>query len=214
MGRLARLPARGLAHSDDAGARERRDPVTEPARRAARQDAAGGLVPLEAQDRGLWDVGQAREGLSTLDRALAMGAPGPFQIKAAISALHVQAENWAETDWRQMLFLYDALLRHEPSDVVRLNRLAVQAELGGVDCALKEVEALAPTLDGYQPFHALRADLLARSGRPEDAAAAYGRAIALSQNRAERDFLDRRRAKLLGTEKSRAKGPAKSNREV
>ena len=197
--------------------------LTTHARRAARADALGWLVPLREQDRELWDRAQAQEGLATLDSALAMGAAGPFQIKAAISALHVSASCHDATDWRQMLLLYDALLVHEPSDVVRLNRLVVLAELGGVEVALSQLRSLEPQLHAYQPFHAARADLLSRAGANAAAQEAYDRAISLSRNAAERDFLVRRKSAVGGvgdagegaTQKNAGhNGPAKSNREV
>ena len=170
--------------------------LTTHSRRAARGDGAGRLVPLADQDRNAWDRDQAEEGLDILDRALVMGRAGPFQIKAAISALHVSAPDHRSTDWRQMLLLYDALLVHEPSDVVRLNRFVVLAELGAVGVALDGVQSLAPALAGYQPFHAARAELLARAGRHEPALEAYEMAISLSGNAAERAFLDRRRSAM------------------
>lgn len=193
--------------------------LTTHARRAARVDTGGMMVPLRDQDRGLWDRSQTQEGLSVLDRALGLGAAGPFQIKAAISALHVSATSHESTDWRQMRLLYDALLFHEPSDVVRLNRLVVMAEMGAVDEALNAVEALEPALRAYQPFHAVRADLLARAGDRGAARDAYDMAISLSRNTAERRFLAARVGALRGAagggqKNAGHKGPAKSNREV
>jgi len=179
--------------------------LTSHARRMARTGDGGDLVPLDRQNRALWDRAMLDEGLSLLDRALGRLAPGPFQIKAAISALHRQAADHAGTDWRQMLLLYDALLRHEPSDVVRLNRAVVLAELAGPARALDEIEALRPALDAYQPLHAARAEMLARLGRTE-AVAAYDRAISLSGTPAERAFLAGRQE--AQKKKSRAQGPA------
>ena len=170
--------------------------LTTHARRAARQDATGALVPLDQQDRSLWDANACAEGLAALDEALKAGTPGPFQIKAAISALHLQSEHWADTDWRQMFLLYDALLHHEPSDVVRLNQLAVYAEVSGPEQALDRLDGLRDGLVDYQPYHALRADLLARTGRQSEAKVAYEQAIALSQNAAEREFLKARQSTL------------------
>jgi RNA polymerase sigma-70 factor (ECF subfamily) len=170
--------------------------LTTHSRRAARGDGDGRLVPLADQDRNAWDRDQAEEGLDILDRALVMGRAGPFQIKAAISALHVSAPDHRSTDWRQMLLLYDALLAHEPSDVVRLNRFVVLAELGALGAAIDGLRSLEPALAAYQPFHAARADLLARAGEVAPALDAYETAISLSKNAAEREFLQRRRAAL------------------
>lgn len=170
--------------------------LTTHARRPARTGPSGAMIALEAQDRSLWDRALVAEGLDLLDRALVRLDPGPHQIKAAISALHVQAQSHAETDWRQMLLLYDSLLRFEPTPVVRLNRAVVLAELGGLSEALKKLEELSGVLDRYQPFHAVRAEFLARAGQRDAAGLAYERAISLSRNDAERAFL-RQRAKAL-----------------
>ena len=191
--------------------------LTTHARRAARVDEEGRLVPLRLQDRGLWDRAQAVEGVATLDRELGMGGAGPFQIKAAISALHVTAPDHDRTDWRQMRLLYDALILHEPSAVVRLNRLVVVAELGSLEAALAELRALGSELEAYQPFHAVRAELLSRTGDHIAARAAYDVAISLSRNAAERDFLAACRTALEigpGQKSAGHNGPAKSNREV
>ena len=170
------------------------------ARRPARFDRAGAMVPLDLQDRAEWHPGLVAEALDALGRAVLRLAPGPFQIKAAISALHVQAPTYAATDWRHMILLYDALLRLEPSPVVRLNRAVVLAEAGegGVGAALAELGAIQPQLGSYQPYFAALADLLARSGNLVGAGVAYGRAIALSTSAPERAFLARRRAGLAG----------------
>jgi RNA polymerase sigma-70 factor (ECF subfamily) len=166
--------------------------LTTHARAKARTDAEGAMVPLAAQDRRLWDRRMIEEGLAALDRALAHRRPGPFQIKAAIGALHVQADDHASTDWRQMLLLYSALVAHEPTDVVRLNRAVVLAETGAVAEALAEVEQLGPALETYQPYHAARADLLRRAGDRDGARAAYQRAIRLSGTGDQKHFLARR----------------------
>jgi RNA polymerase sigma-70 factor, ECF subfamily len=163
--------------------------LTTHARSPARSGYDGALIPLDAQDRNLWDRSLMAEGLGVLDRALVRLTPGPFQIKAAISALHVQAASHAATDWRQMLLLYDSLHRFEPTAVVRLNRAVVLAQLVGLTAALAEIEILADTLEHYQPFHAARADLLSRAGHIEAARRAYARAIDLSGTEAERAFL-------------------------
>ena len=163
------------------------------ARRAARI-AQGALVPLEAQDRRLWDAAMIGEGLGLLDRAMARHAPGPFQIKAAIAALHVQPEPGGGTDWRQIALLYDSLLRMEPTPVVRLNRAVALAESGALPAALREIETLAGALDDYPQFHAARADLLCRLARGPESDAAYDRAIALAPTTADAAFLRARRS--------------------
>lgn len=165
------------------------------ARRAARLAADGALVPLPEQDRTRWDAARTREGVAVLDAALRLGRPGPYQVQAAISALHSQAPSWRETDWLQITALYDALLRHDASPVVELNRAVAVSMADGPEAGLALLARLAavPAMRDYQPFHAARADLLRRAGRPADAAAAYDRAIGLSRNQAERRFLARRR---------------------
>jgi RNA polymerase sigma-70 factor (ECF subfamily) len=163
------------------------------ARRAARS-AQGTLMPLEAQDRGLWDATMIGEGLDLLDRAMAHRAPGPFQIKAAIAALQVQAVPDGGTDWRQIALLYDSLLRLEPTPVVRLNRAVALAEAGALPAALREIEALAGALDGYTQFHAARANLLRRLARRSESDAAFDRAIALAPTSEDAAFLRARRS--------------------
>lgn len=159
--------------------------------RAPGADAAG-FVPLSEQDRGAWDGRMLADGLAVLNRAVARGQAGPYQIKAAISACHAEAE----TDWRQVVMLYDALLRHEDTDVVRLNRAVALSHLAGLEVALREVEALGRGLQGYQPYHAARADLLARLGRSDAARESYARAIALSDDAQIIAFLEHRRSRL------------------
>ena len=174
--------------------------LTTHARRAARLDRSGAMVALDAQDRGLWDRAMVAEGLTLLDRAMARRAPGPFQIKAAISALHAEAERPQATDWRQMVLLYDALLAHEPTAVVRLNRAVALAEAGSLAAALREIEAIRAELESYQPYHAARADLLARAGQGQAARDAYATAIALTRSEEERRFLKGRCERLrMGT---------------
>ena len=163
------------------------------ARRAARI-AQGTLVPLEAQDRRLWDAAMIGEGLYLLDRAMARRAPGPFQIKAAIAALHVQTAEGSSTDWPQIALLYDSLLRMEPTPVVRLNRAVALAEAGALPAALREIETLAVALDGYPQFHAARAELLRRLARLSEADAAFDRAISLAPTFADAAFLRARRS--------------------
>jgi RNA polymerase sigma factor (sigma-70 family) len=170
--------------------------LTTHARRAARTDKAGDIVPLDQQDRRLWDADMASEGCRLLDQAIDLRAPGPFQTKAAISALHIQAATYARTDWRQMILLYDALHVHEPSPVVRLNRAVALAEAGAISAALGELDFIGPDLQAYQPYHAARADLLSRIGQTGAALAAYDKAISLSGTPMERRFLARRRDRL------------------
>jgi RNA polymerase sigma-70 factor (ECF subfamily) len=122
--------------------------------------------------------------------------PGPVQILAAIAAVHTDAPSAPLTDWGQIVALYDQLLRFRPDGVVAVNRAAALAELAGPDAALVELGHLAEELDDYQPFHATRADLLARTGRIDDALSAYDRAIRLTDNEVEAAFLRRRRASI------------------
>ncbi len=160
------------------------------ARCAARRNATGATVALALQDRGLWNDAMIAEGAAVLDAAMARGTPGPCQIKAAVAALHVAP---GPTDWPQIALLYDSLLRIEATPVVRLNRAVALAEAGELAAGLREFEALAATLDGYQPLHAARAEYLARAGLREDAVAAYARAIALAPTAADAAFLRDRR---------------------
>lgn len=173
------------------------------ARRAARTDAAGRMVPLDRQDRGLWQADMIAEGTSVLQDAMRLGPPGPFQIKAAIAALHGAAPSHAETDWPQVAALYDALLRHEPTAVVRLNRAIARLEAGGAagaGTALADLESLSEALDGYQPFHAALAEVLSRLGDPR-AGAQYDRAIALSGSVAQGDYLRERKGLMADRQK-------------
>ena len=156
-------------------------------RRPARTTAEGSLVLLEDQDRGLWDPALIAEGQAIVRRLLERNQPGPYQIQAAINAVHSDPP----TDWRQVVALYDQLLAFDPSPVVALNRAVAVAEVEGPDAGLALVDAL--DLESYHLFHAIRANLLRRLGRDADAAAAYEAAIALTENAAERDFLRRAR---------------------
>lgn len=165
-------------------------------RRDARTDDAGDLVLLEDQDRSRWDHDAIDEGLALLDGALAARRPGPYQVQAAIAALHARAPRPQDTDWSQIATLYGALASMTPSPVVELNRAVAVAMADGPDRALPLVDALAAELDTYHLFHAARADLLRRLGRGDEAAAAYRRALELSANPMERAFLERRLAEL------------------
>ncbi|MGC3864004.1 RNA polymerase sigma factor [Micromonospora chersina] len=164
------------------------------ARRAARTAPDGTLVPLGAQDRGRWDRALIAEGQALVRRCLRRDRPGPYQIQAAISAVHSDAATATDTDWRQILALYDQLVAHAPGPVVALNRAVALAEVAGPAAALAEVDRL--DLAGYHVLHAVRADLLRRLDRPAEAAAAYDAAIARTDNAAEREFLRRSRDML------------------
>ena len=164
------------------------------ARWPARFDAAGRLVLLRDQDRRLWDRRAIEEAASLLVDTLRRGRPGPFQVQAAIAACHAEAPSWAETDWRQILLLYDALLRMAPTAVVRLNRAIALGHVSGLEAALAEVEPLAPALGAYHLFHATRAELLRELGRAAEARAADARALELTRNPAERTLLQERLA--------------------
>jgi len=157
-------------------------------------DAEGDAVLLEAQDRGLWDHAAIAEGVALLDRALALRRAGPYQIQAAIAALHDEAATAAATDWPQIAALYGTLTCLLPTPVIALNRAVAVAMADGVErgLALLDRPALAAALATYQHYHAARADLLRRSGQREGAMAAYARALELCQNAAERRFLQRR----------------------
>jgi RNA polymerase sigma-70 factor, ECF subfamily len=163
-------------------------------RRATRTTAHGELVLLADQDRALWDRDLIAEGQAIVRRCLRRNQPGPYQIQAAINAVHSDAPAAAATDWWQILQLYDQLLAHAPSPVVALNRAVAVAEVEGPEAALAIVDGL--DLDGYQLFHAIRADLLRRLGRNPEAVLAYDEAIARTENARQRDFLQRRRHEL------------------
>jgi RNA polymerase sigma-70 factor (ECF subfamily) len=190
-------------------------------RRAARTTPDGRLVLLAGQDRSRWDRALITEGQALVRRCLRRGQPGPYQIQAAINAVHTDIAHRdtahgdtahgdtagpgaAATDWGQILQLYDQLLAVAPSPVVALNRAVAVAEVDGPAAALALVDGLddaasrgsSPSLAGYHVFHAIRADLLRRLGRPAEAATAYGAALACTANAAERDFLRRQRDQL------------------
>ncbi|MFI9039369.1 RNA polymerase sigma factor [Streptomyces sp. NPDC053726] len=164
------------------------------ARRGARSGPDGELVPLAEQDRDRWNGALIAEGQALVRQCLRRGRPGPYQIQAAINAVHSDAATAAATDWGQILRLYDQLLALSPSPVVALNRAVAVAEVEGPEAALALVEQLG--LDGYHVFHAVRADLLRRLGRTSQAASAYDAAVDRTQNTAEQDFLRSRRRAL------------------
>jgi RNA polymerase sigma-70 factor (ECF subfamily) len=158
-------------------------------RRPARLRADGSLVVLAEQDRALWDRGLIDEGHRIVRRCLRRDQPGPYQLQAAINAVHADAATFEETDWSQIVALYDRLMELAPTPVVALNRAIAIGELEGAAAALELVEEL--DLEDYQPFHAVRADLLQRVGRDEEASIEYERAAALAPTEAEREFLSR-----------------------
>jgi RNA polymerase sigma-70 factor (ECF subfamily) len=160
-------------------------------RRSARVTPDGDLVLLAGQDRSRWNRDLIAEGQRIVRRCLRRNQPGPYQIQAAINAVHSDAPTAADTDWRQILQLYDQLLSMAPNPIVALNRAVAVAEVDGPHAALALVDRL--DLDRYYLFHAIRGDLLQRLGRHADAAPAYDAAIARCENTAEREFLQRRR---------------------
>ncbi|HTE54474.1 MAG TPA: RNA polymerase sigma factor [Kofleriaceae bacterium] len=163
-------------------------------RRASRTTADGDLVVLADQDRSRWDPRLIGEGQALVRECLARNQPGPYQIQAAINAVHGDAPAASATDWRQILALYDQLLSIAPDPVVALNRAVALAEIDGPDAALAILDDIE--LGDYHLFHAIRADLLRRAGRAEEAALAYEAALARTDNARERDFLERRRQAL------------------
>jgi RNA polymerase sigma-70 factor (ECF subfamily) len=167
------------------------------ARRAARVSASGELVALDEQDRGAWDAAMIDEGHRLVRERLATRvAPGRYQILAAINAVHTSARDFRDTDWWQVVALYDQLVRLDPSPVIALNRAIAVGELDGPEVALAIVDRLEDTLAGYHAHHATRADLLRRLGRSEESRAAYDRAIELAGNTAEIAYLTCRRDQL------------------
>ncbi|WP_199516243.1 RNA polymerase sigma factor [Nucisporomicrobium flavum] len=167
------------------------------ARRPARVSRNGELVPLHEQDRGAWDRALIAEGHRLVRERLASGvAPGRYQILAAINAVHTFAREARDTDWSQIVALYDQLVGLDPSPVVALNRAIAVAELDGPEVALAAVDRLGDRLGGYHAYHATRAELLRRMGRSGEAGAAYDAAIELAGNTAESAYLTRRRDQL------------------
>jgi RNA polymerase sigma-70 factor (ECF subfamily) len=170
------------------------------ARREARVSDAGELVLLDDQDRSRWDMARIGEGAALVERALRMRSPGPYQLQAAIAALHDQAATPNATDWRQIASLYGELERRSASPVVALNHAVAVAMAEGIEAGLARIDLIAVSgvLDDYPYLHAARADLLRRIGRFDDARAAYERALGLTANAAERRFLRRRLAEVGG----------------
>ena len=170
------------------------------ARATARVSASGELVTLGEQDRGTWDTALIAEGHRLVRERLAAAAagvaPGRYQILAAINAVHTSARDVRDTDWSQVVALYDQLVRIDPSPIIALNRAVAVAELDGPQVALAAVDRLEDKLAGYHPYHAARADLLRRLGRSQKSRAAYDKAIELAGNAAEIAYLTRRRDQL------------------
>jgi RNA polymerase sigma-70 factor (ECF subfamily) len=166
------------------------------ARRAARVDADGRMVTLDAQDRELYDQGRIAEGTTALDQAMALGRPGPYQLQAAIAALHTTAPTAAATDWPQIAALYAELSRRSPSPTIRINQATALAFAGSPHVGLALLQPLLDDarLADYTPLHAAHAELLRRTGSPDAATCAYDRAIASTDNAVERAELLRRRA--------------------
>jgi RNA polymerase sigma-70 factor (ECF subfamily) len=162
------------------------------ARARARFDTAGNLILLQDQDRDRWDRERIASAIVLLQRAASMRRSGPYQLQAAIAACHAEARTWAETDWGQIVALYDALLEQMPSPVVQLNRAIARRYRDGPAAALPDVERLAEALDSYYLFHATRAELLRDLGRETEARAALLRALELTANPAERALLQKR----------------------
>ncbi len=163
----------------------------------SRRDAracGGRLIILEEQDRSLWIRGEIEEGVRLLESALRMGSPGPYQLQAAIAALHAEAPTYEDTDWAQIAALYGKLFELNPSPVVALNHAVAVALSAGLSVGLERIDRLGASgeLEGYHLFHAARADLLRRLERRAEAAAAYRRALELAANRVEREYLERR----------------------
>jgi RNA polymerase sigma-70 factor (ECF subfamily) len=175
-------------------------------RRGARTTPAGELVLLADQDRRRWDRALVAEGQALVRRCLRRNEPGPYQVQAAIAAVHSDAPTASQTDWRQIVALYDQLLAIEPTPVVALHRAVAVAEVDGPGAALALVDAL--DLDRYHLFHAVRADLLRRLGRDDEAARAYDAAIERTGNEAEKRFLARRRDELATSRPSRRRAPS------
>ena len=167
-------------------------------RRDARVNAVGELVPLEEQDRTTWHASQIAEGMQLVEKSLRMGRVGPYQLQAAIAAVHAQAKTPEQTDWDQIAALYAVLSRTSGSPVIALNHAVAVAMSRGIETGLELIQQLATSgdLDSYYLYHAARADLLRRLRRKEEALAAYERALRLSANAVERRYLRRRMAEL------------------
>jgi predicted RNA polymerase sigma factor len=162
------------------------------ARSDARFDSHGKLILLADQDRSRWKREMIADAVRLIEQAAALGHPGPYQIQAALVACHAEAESWQDTDWPQILALYDLLLSMTPSPVIRLNRAVALRYVAGPAVALNEVEALAHDLEAYHLFHSIRGELLLELGRSAQAQAAEMRALALTDNQAEQLLIHQR----------------------
>ena len=169
-------------------------------RRIARVDSQGELISLEEQDRSLWNQGQIAEGVALVENALHMHSVGPYQLQAAIAAVHAQAKTPGATDWLEIALLYRELARHSPTPVVALNHAVAVAMSTGLAQGLALIDDLGASgeLDGYYLFHAARADIFRRMGNREEAASAYQRALALASNQVERNYVSRRLREVNG----------------
>ena len=164
------------------------------ARAPARLATDGALVPLDEQDRSLWSRDLIAEGLTLVEQALRRGHAEAYQIQAAISALHVRAKSFERTDWAQIAALYGELLKHKNNPVIEINRIAALSHMSGPAKGLALLQGMESDFTTYQPFHALKADLLRRLGDDPAATRAYDAALALTQNEPERKFLQKRKA--------------------
>jgi RNA polymerase sigma-70 factor, ECF subfamily len=167
------------------------------ARRLARRSETSAYIPLDEQNRSLWDQAMIVEGDGILLAAIQLGKPGPYQLQAAISAIHAQARTHAQTRWNEIMLLYDRLYELSENPVYRLNRAVAVSFFISPNKALEELSAVSDELQDYQPFHAARADVLRRAGDYANSRQAYDKAIALSQNQIEKNFLRQKRAALL-----------------
>lgn len=161
------------------------------ARKNGRIDTTGAMVPLDAQNRSQWDKSQITRGCTILKQALRLGAPGPYQIQAAISAIHAEAKNHDATNWQEISLLYDKLYEFQPSPIIQLNGVVARSYIVGPERTLESLSNLENigAMTGYQPFYAAKADIFKRAGHFDQAVAAYTKAIDLSGNQKERDFL-------------------------
>jgi RNA polymerase sigma-70 factor, ECF subfamily len=169
-------------------------------RRDTRVNSQGELVPLEEQDRSLWDRHRIQEGLGLVERALRPGKIGSYQLQAAIAAVHAEAQTAEQTDWRQISALYQELARVHPSPVVALNHAVAVALSEGLEAGLRLIDELRSSdeLQSYHLYHAARADILRRLGRAPEAVEAYRLALGLTDNAVERRYIRRRLAELTG----------------
>jgi RNA polymerase sigma-70 factor (ECF subfamily) len=166
-------------------------------RREARLTPTGELILLEEQDRSRWDAAKIREGIAILDDAMALHATGPYQVQAAISALHAEAPSADTTDWTQIAMLYDTLAKMTPSVVIEVNRAVAVAMANDAKAGLQILLSLESQADGFYPYHVARADLLRRMNQREASADAYQRALDLCGNPTERAYLQRRLNEML-----------------